>query len=85
MYLGVFCEPNAEENGLKVKQVVAEGPAEKAGLREGDLIQRLNDQRVNSHPELANRVKKLKSGDEISLHVLRGSLELDIMVTLETR
>ncbi|MDA0833960.1 MAG: M28 family peptidase [Planctomycetota bacterium] len=85
VYLGVFCEPNAEENGLKVKQVVAEGPAEKAGLREGDLIQRLNDQRVNSHQELANRVKKLKSGDEISLHVLRGSLELDIMVTLETR
>lgn len=85
VYLGVFCEAKAETDGLKVKQVIAESPAEKGGLRTGDLIQRLNEQPVGSHEELAGRVRQLKSGDEISLHVLRGPLELDITVTLETR
>ncbi|MFN0198262.1 MAG: M28 family peptidase [Planctomycetaceae bacterium] len=84
-FLGVFCEAQAEEKGLKVKRVIAESPAESAGIRVGDLIQQVGDKSVASHAALAEVVSAYKSGDKLEMHIMRGALELDVTVTLEGR
>ncbi len=60
------------EQGVVVVGVTGEGPAEKAGIRRGDLILEVNLTPVTKVDELAGAVSKLKSGDIVNLRVRSG-------------
>ena len=65
--------------------VAAGSPAEKAGLKEGDIILELNGERVEPARTLASLIQKHQAGEEISLKVLRDGKEMEVKVKLEER
>ncbi len=62
--------------------VVAGSPAEKAGLKEGDVITRVDGTDVTQRNGLASILSQYVPGDTVSLQVLRGGSILTIKVTL---
>lgn len=76
--------------GAIIRSVVADGPAAKAGLKEGDVITAVNGQSVDEQTDLRSRVAEFKSGDEITLTVVKGTAngpidQRDVKVTLGER
>lgn len=65
--------------------VVKESPAEKAGLKEGDIILELNGARIDAAHSLASILEKYQSGDEITLKVFRDGKESEAKAKLEER
>ena len=57
-------------------------PAEKVGLKEGDLILELNGEKITPENSLAKLISKYKPGDRVTLKVLRGRKELFFEVIL---
>lgn len=69
--------------GAFVRQVVPGKPADKAGLRSGDVITKVDDKAVNEENTLASILTKYKVGDTIELEVDRDGKTLKIKVKLE--
>jgi serine protease Do len=63
--------------------VVPGSPADKAGLRENDIILEINNQKVGLDNPLAKIIGRLKAGDEVSLKVLRQGKEQEFKAKLE--
>lgn len=57
-------------------------PAEEAGLKEGDIITKINNTAIDQNNSLSALVNKYKVGDKITLTVLRDGKENKIDVTL---
>lgn len=65
--------------------VVTDSPAEKAGLRERDLILEINGERVGERRSLAAIVARLLPGETVTLKVWRDGQEIQIPLILEER
>lgn len=62
---------------------IAEGsPAEKAGLRAGDIITKVDDKSVDENSSLSSILNKHKVGDKVTLTVVRDGKDKKIEVTL---
>ncbi len=69
-------------NGARVMQVVPGAPAEKAGVKSGDIVLSIAGQTVTGSADLRNRVAAERPGTKIVVKVLRESKELDIPIVL---
>ena len=65
--------------------VTAGSPAEKAGLKSGDIILEFNGEKLEAGRTLASLIAKYKVGDRITMGVRRGSDTLTLTATLEER
>ncbi len=65
--------------------VIAGGPAEKAGVKNGDIITAVAGQKVGLVGGLSTLVAEHSVGDTIDLTLLRGDQELTISIELESR
>jgi putative serine protease PepD len=72
-------------NGALVVQVESGGPADKAGLRAGDVITALGDRTVTTSTELTAAVRSQAPGDTVKLTVRRGGGTRTIEATLGSR
>lgn len=63
--------------------VIANSPAAKAGLKEKDIITKVNDTAIDENNSLVSLVSRHAVGETIRLTVLRDGKEQTIMVTLE--
>jgi serine protease Do len=63
--------------------VVSNSPAAKAGLRDGDIITKVNNRAVAGGTGLASHLAQYKVGDELELTILRGGREEKIKIKLE--
>ena len=66
-------------------RVIADGPAEKAGLKAGDTITTLDNKQVDEYTKLLSQVRKHKAGDKLKVGILRGDHNLVITLTLANR
>lgn len=57
-------------------------PAEKAGIREGDIITQINNQTITKDEDFALIVRNKKVGDIISMKILRKGVEVYTYVVL---
>ncbi|WP_232200689.1 trypsin-like peptidase domain-containing protein [Synechococcus sp. CC9616] len=69
-----------ERSGALVQSVLPDGPAEKAGLRRGDLVVAVADTKVPDPQVLLEVVDSARLGEPLPLHVLRQGRELTLSV-----
>lgn len=62
--------------------VASGSPAEKAGLKEGDVITKVNDIKLDNDTSLLSQLSQFSPNDTIKLTILRGGREQVLTVTL---
>lgn len=62
--------------------VVAGGPAEKAGIKDGDIITKVNDKLIGEQGGLSSLVSEFLPGETIELTILRDGKEQKVSLTL---
>ena len=67
---------------LTVAMVSPDGPSEKAGLKQYDILKKLDDQILINPEQLVELVGSKKIGQEVSLSILRGGEEKTLKVKL---
>jgi len=72
-------------SGVAVVSVVDGGPADKAGIRSGDVILEVNRQQVKQPSDVAGLVGKMKDGEMALLRVRRGDSALYLAVPVGGR
>ncbi len=71
---------------LVIAGVFDNGPADTAGIRPGDLIDRVEDEEVKTLPEMYRRMWSVgEAGVDVKLSVIRGSRVLDVFVRSSDR
>jgi S1-C subfamily serine protease len=85
--LGIVPDFNSVEsqNGVAISGVRQASPADKAGLKGGDVITRFNDKSMNNLQDLSDALSQANPGDKIILKVLRQGKTLQLQATLEER
>jgi len=77
--------PNAglnvdEEQGVLIAKVMPTSPAAKAGLRAGDVIQKMNGQPVKEAEEIQKFVESTQVGGNLQIELRRNQKDLNITV-----
>ena len=75
---------NATE-GVFVYSVEDGGAGDKAGLKLGDIITKLNDTQITSMEDLSAAKKGFKAGDTVTLTVLRDGKEITTQLTFDAQ
>jgi putative serine protease PepD len=73
------------QTGAQVVQVTPGGPAERAGLRPGDVITHVDGDAVQDAQGLSGRIGDHRPGDRIALAVRRDGRSVTLHVTLGTQ
>jgi serine protease Do len=81
-FLGVSSH-RTEKGGATVLEVTAGSPAEKAGIKKGDIIQKVNDTKVDNPDELFEAVHNYKPGDKVNILFVRDGKEQTVTATLD--
>jgi len=82
--LGVLLDPNDDPNemGVAIMQFGPNSPAQKEGMREGDLVIRVEGREIKSRKDISEEIKKFAPTEEVQLKVLRGEEGIPFKVTL---
>lgn len=91
-YLGIYLQNlssalahqfnSPDVSGALVGQVEPGSPADKAGLKQGDVIRKINNQTIDGADNLRSMVAGTSPGTTITLSVLRDGKPMDVKVTL---
>jgi serine protease Do len=66
--------------GAHIASVIAGGPADRAGLRQGDIILRINDRPVHGPEDVPAIAETLTPGEEVPVDILRFGNEMQLYV-----
>ena len=75
-----FGAPDGE--GVLVREVNPGSPAEKAGVKAGDVIIKINDERIRSIGDLHSKLAAKRDDKSLKLSVLRNRSEINLTVEL---
>ena len=78
-------DPGAEVVGAEVVGVVAGSPAERAGLRVGDRVTRVDDRPVAVATDLTDRLERTGAGADIALEFIRGAARNRVTIRATSR
>ena len=94
-YLGVETEEVTKDNfskyglrevrGVAIEKVIEGSPAEKAGLQNGDVIVRLNNEEITSVRKLTRLLGEIAPDHQATLTVVRGGAEREVTATVGKR
>jgi serine protease Do len=89
-YMGVWIQPINKDlaeqfdyedtHGALVADVIADSPAEKAGLKTGDIVRRYDGKRVKNDRHLSLLVASTPVGEEVKLEILRDGKPMTLTV-----
>ncbi len=73
------------KDGVLVKQVLRDTPAEKAGLKAGDVITKINGNTVRSTRDITAQLRSDRSGNNqtVTVTIVRDKHEMPLTVTLD--
>jgi serine protease Do len=81
-FLGVSSK-KAEKGGATVLEVTPGSPAEKAGIKKGDVITKVNETKIESPESLFETIHSLKAGDKVKVSFMRDGKEQTVTATLD--
>ena len=84
-YLGTIPDYTTEGTGVKISGVRAGGPADKAGLKGGDVIVEFGGQKITNIYDYTYALDAVKIGEPVEVVVLRDGKQVKLTVTPEAR
>ena len=78
--LGVTTEQ--ADGGVEIQTITKESAAEKAGLKKGDVIKKIDDKKIESPDDLSETIQDHKPGDKVTITFLRDKKEQKITTEL---
>ena len=69
--------------GAAIQAVTEDSPAEKAGLKIGDIVTKAGDQQITCGDDLVKAIAGVNAGDDLVLTIYRQGQTLEITVTIE--
>ena len=94
-YLGIFgydrqVIPYLEDdldfaNGIYVAKVVVNGPLHLVGIKESDIIVKIDNYEINKMSDLRRYIYQKQPGDKIKLFIKRGKLDMEFEVILSIK
>lgn len=84
-FLGISARDVSQAPGYLIHKVAENGPAAKAGLREGDLIVKIDSDPIEKASDVSPILKKLKPGQKVQMTLKRGEVDLGLEVTIGGR
>lgn len=79
-FLGVISEKT--NDGVKISEVLKESGAEKSGLKEGDIITKVDDKTIASPEDLMEAIRSHKPNDEVKIFYKREGKNSSLNVKL---
>ncbi|RKR44034.1 Do family serine endopeptidase [Paraburkholderia sp. BL17N1] len=74
-----------QKSGAIVAGVLKNGPADRAGIKPGDILMSVNGQEITDTTRLLNVIAQIKPGTAAKVHLVRKSHEMDLEVTIGKR
>ncbi|MBL8825658.1 MAG: M20/M25/M40 family metallo-hydrolase [Planctomycetaceae bacterium] len=82
-YFGSIPDFAQNEPGYALMGAAKDSPAEKAGMKAGDIIIKLGESRIGNLEDFDSALRKYKAGDKVVVVVKRGGKEVPLTVTLD--
>ena len=73
---------NRFSSGIYIAQIIKGGPTDGKGLKEGDIIIKIDDKYLNTINDLRQYIFTKKPGDKVVLNINKGKYTKDIEITL---
>jgi len=80
-WVGIYL--SATGDGAKVEAVVRDSPADKAGLRAGDVVKQVDKKAVRSPADLSVAVRHASPGETLALTITRDGSEQTLSLKVE--
>lgn len=74
---------NEVPQGAYIQEVVVDGPADKAGVEEGDIVTKINGKNVDSESKISETISNSSIGSRLELTIWRDEKELKVTAVLE--
>jgi serine protease Do len=71
--LGVTTE--GQDNGAEIRTITKESAAEKAGLKKGDVITKIDNRKIDDGDDVSDAIRAHKPGDKVTITYLREGKE----------
>ncbi len=79
-FLGVVTEPS--EKGARIIEIIEGSTAQSAGLKEGDILCKVEDLKLTDHQDMAEALRSFKPGDEVHISYIREGKEESMHIAL---
>ena len=70
------------ENGVKIQSITKQSAAEKSGLKEGDIITKVEDKKIETPDDLSDVIQDHKPGDKVTVTFIRDKKEQKVTAEL---
>jgi serine protease DegQ len=74
-----------QKSGAIVAGVLKNGPADRAGVKPGDILTNVNGQEITDTTRLLNVIAQIKPGTAAKVHLVRKGRAIDLEVTIGKR
>jgi peptidase M28-like protein/PDZ domain-containing protein/PA domain-containing protein len=85
VYLGTVPNYSDQSDGMKLDGVRPGSPAERAGLKAGDLVMKLNKMPIKNVYDYTYALGELRPGEEVEIQVRRDGREVNLKITPDRR
>jgi serine protease Do len=74
-----------EESGVEVTRIAPDSPAEKAGIKTGDVVTQYNGQRVEGMDQFSRMVRETPAGREVKIGIVRNGAPQTVTAKIAAR
>jgi serine protease Do len=71
-----------DAKGVLVGDVVKDSPAEKSGIKRGDIITKVNNEEVDSPGELQDKIRNIEIGEKANIEIVRDGKKIFFVVKI---
>lgn len=81
--IGVYINKENIAKGIKIYQVLPHSPAEKAGLKSGDIIESVENTPVKNYKSLMKHIKDTQKNEKLQFNIKRNSKKITVSIIPE--